>query len=1558
MRNPNDLHRKREPTEADGDSRQRLLKLLLAAEQRKPRQASPMRVARGQWTGPLPASYAQERLWFLDQLGLVGAAYNIPLTLRLSGVLVQEALQRSFVELVRRHESLRTRFAERDGQLLQLIEPSGPFELHLVDLTYLTETQQREGQLQELMRCEQLHRFDLRVGPPLRVVLVRLGASDHALLVTMHHIVSDGWSLGVLMQELSALYAAYAQGKASPLPELTTQYADFALWQRQWLHGDVLKAQLQYWRERLLGVSPQLQLPTDRPRPATESFKGAELRFELPAGLSKSLGELVQREGATLFMVLLAAYQLLLARWSGQQDIVVGSPIAGRRQRETEEVVGLFVNTLALRTEVSADLTLLKLLERVKEVTLGAYAHQDLPFDALVRELRPDRNLSRQPVFQVMLALQNYPEEHLDLTGMSWAWGETESVTAHFDQTLYLKESSRGISGILVYATDLFDRVTIERMVAGWQRLLEAMVRDIQQPISRVSLLTAAERERVLYDFNSTAQIDPRALLVHERFEEQVGLQPDAVAVVYKGQSLTYAEINARANQLARYLRRQGIGPDQLVGLCVERGVDMAVGVLGILKAGGAYVPLDPKHPADRLRYMLSDSAPKMLLIQEHLRVRVPKAAARVVALDRDWEQIAQHLETNLEAGDLRGHHLAYVIYTSGSTGTPKGVMVEHAGLSNYLHWAIRAYAPDSGEGAVVSSPLAFDATVTSFYCPLLSGRAVVLLAEGQELEGLERLLQQPRRWSLVKISPAHLQALGQRLLGARRPCTVGAFVIGGEALSASTVQLWRSIWPAVRLINEYGPTETVVGCSIYDIPMGWSEEVSVPIGHPIANTQIYLLDSHQQPVPIGVTGEIYIGGAGVARGYLNRPELTSERFLADPFGHGPQARMYRSGDLGRWRANGILEYLGRNDEQVKIRGYRIELGEVEVQLGRHAQVKDAVVIVREDLPGEKRLVAYVSKGEQTTLSVAALRAHLKSALPDYMVPSDFVMLEQLPLTPNGKLDRRALPMPQHGACGSQVYQAPEGEVEEALAKLWQDLLHLERIGRHENFFELGGHSLSAMKLVSQVAQRFGVPLSVIGVFQNPTVCQMAQAVQALRTTPGVDLAQSALDGGAALARAPLAFSQLAHWHQYELSRRPAVRQIVSAMRLQGRLDLEALQLSLLEIVRRHQALRTRIVVLEGIPTQEILAAADLDIKVEDFGALPDSLQGAEIRRAIDQQILKPLDVASEPLFAVRLLRIRSDEHVLIVALEHMISDWHSLSILVRELFTAYGQLSQGQAVSLPAIPVQFPHYAAAQRNAVNSWNAQHGAYWAERTAGCQRVRFPEDPFSALATRSGWGVIPIGIGPDLKAQWKEWCRQQKTTLVMGIFTAYVGLVLRWCHATDAIIAYQSDGRPSPAVHNTIGYFSCPLYLRVALRETDRFAELLTRVWQEYCNAQAHADAGYFAAQVPRPEWTRNSAFNWLPHGTAVDLSGPDAALKYSPIPFVHPMAEVMQIDYEPTISLFDTEDGGICAEVWFPLSRFSRTTMERFARSFVGLLEALPRQPDARFVDIPLLENH
>ena len=1036
-------------------------------------------------TGDLPLSFAQQRLWFLNQLG-TGSAYNISWSIRLKGLPNVKALEESLNEIIRRHEALRTTFRSAGGRPVQVIAKNMRSEMPLIDLSGQPKAE-REAEAERLARDEALRRFDLVKGPLFTAALIRLSEEDHILLFAMHHIVSDGWSIAILTRELMVLYEAFSNEDPSPLPELPIQYADFASWQREWLQGEVLEDQLSYWREQLEGV-PVLELLTDRPRPAVQTFVGASQNIALSPTLTEALNDLSQRQGVTLFITLLAAFQTLLFRYTGQEDIVVGSPIANRNRTEVEGLIGFFVNSLAMRTNLSGNPSFLELLERVREVALGAFARQDIPFEKLVEELHPERDISRTPLFQIIFAIQNMPAEALQLPGLTLSPFALERTTARFDIEIYLWVKSEGLSGRVVYNTDLFEDATIARLMGHYETLLESIVSDPDQRISEVQTLTDTERQKLLFDWNDTSSEYPRDVCIHHLFEAQVEQTPEAVAVVFEGERLNYRELEERANRLARHLVTLGVRPGVLVGLCLERSLEMVVGLLGILKAGGAYVPLDPVFPAERLAFMLVDAEVPVLVTQERLREGLPEHRAEVVSLDGHAEHIAAHAADPM-ASAAEAEDLAYVIYTSGSTGQPKGVEIPHRALVNFLTAMQRepGLAPEDVLLAVTT--LSFDIAVLEIFLPLCCGARVVVASRETAVDGeaLAALLSStgatvmqatPTTWRLMVETgwsgDGRLKAL-----------------VGGEAwgwnLAATLLERCSSVW------NMYGPTETTIWSAVRQVQAG-DERVS--ISGPIANTQLYVLDACLQPVPIGVPGELFIGGVGLARGYRKRPELTAERFLADPFE--ADGRLYRTGDRVRYRADGSLEFLGRLDHQVKLRGYRIELGEIEAVLGQHPEVRATAALVREDEPGDKRLVGYIVPAQES-VSASALRRYLQERVPDYMVPAHFVMLDALPVTPNGKVDRRALPAPEGRRPElDAAYQAPRGPLEETLARIWTEVLRTDQVGRDDNFFDLGGHSLLATQMVSRIQRELKVDLRLIDVFRMPTIAELTKGTEGL----------------------------------------------------------------------------------------------------------------------------------------------------------------------------------------------------------------------------------------------------------------------------------------------------------------------------------------------------------------------------------------------------------------------------------------------------------------------------
>ncbi|HZI13113.1 MAG TPA: amino acid adenylation domain-containing protein [Myxococcus sp.] len=1060
-------------------------------------QAPPLLPTRG--SGPRPLSFAQQRLWFIDQLEPGNAFYNIPLSVRLDGTLDVAVLQRCFTEVLRRHESLRTSFRDTGAGAEQVISPPVELALAAVDLTALPEAE-REAEARRQAREEALRPFDLRRGPMIRTRLLKLSEQRHVLLLAMHHIASDGWSMSILVREIAALYAALSQGQPSPLPELPLQYADYAVWQREWLQGEALESELSWWRQQLAGAPPLLELPTDRPRPPTRSYRGALHLSHMPRDVMESARALGQREGSTLFMVLLASFQALLTRYSGQDDIVVGTDIANRNHAGTEDLIGFFINQLVMRGDLSADPSFRQLLARTRETALSVYAHQDLPFEELVKALNPERSLAHAPVFQVKLILQNMPGASLELNGLSLQAVPTEPEAAKLDITLSVTETDQGLACAWMYSTDLFDAATIARMAGHWQRLLSGACASPEQRVSRLPLLSEEERRQLVLAWNDTQEELPQAC-VHQHFEAHAAQAPDALAVVCGEEQLTYGELNQRANQLAWHLRMLGVEPETRVGLLLERSTEAIVGMLGILKAGAAYVPLDPAatQAADRMAFMLQDAGALLVVTDEALADELPSLGLMMVCVDSDADAIATQPTHNPDVA-VAPEHLVYVIYTSGSTGRPKGVAIEHRQLDHYVRGvSARLKLPERASLASVST-LAADLGNTALFPALCRGGALHLITREQATDA--RLLAEQLSGHPVeglKIVPSHLRALLSasepgRLLPRQR------LVLGGDTSDWALVEAVHAHAPECTVFNHYGPTETTVGVLTHEVARGDEQarrSATVPLGRPLPNTEVYVLDAHLQPVPRGVAGELYIGGLGVGRGYLGHPALTAERFVPDPFGPRPGGRLYRTGDRVRQLDTGAIEFLGRVDFQLKIRGFRVELGEVEAALKQHPSVQAAVVLAREDTPGDKRLVAYAVPREGRALEPDALRALLVEQLPEYMVPAAIVPLEALPLTPNGKVDRRALPAPEGASRAlDRGYVAPRDELEARLVALWEELLGVQPVGVRSNFFDLGGHSLLAVTLMGRIWSSMGRQLPVAALFQSPTVEHLAQLLR------------------------------------------------------------------------------------------------------------------------------------------------------------------------------------------------------------------------------------------------------------------------------------------------------------------------------------------------------------------------------------------------------------------------------------------------------------------------------
>ncbi|MBN3876528.1 MAG: non-ribosomal peptide synthetase [Nostoc sp.] len=1516
----------------------------------------------------LPLSFAQERLWLLNQLEPDNPSYNEQAALKLHGKLNVVALEQSLNKITDRHEALRTNFRTINEQPVQVITDSLNLNVAIVDLSELPESE-REIACQQLATTEANRPFDLASSPLIRASVVKLTEVEHALVLTIHHIVVDGWSIGVLMHELATIYSAICNNLSPQLPELPIQYADFAIWQRQWLQSEVLQTQLDYWKQLLKNAPTLLELPTDRPRPAIQTFRGEIQYGEFSVELSEAIANFTRQEGATLFMTLFAAYVTLLYRYTDSDDIVVGTPIANRDRLELEGLIGFFVNTLVLRTDLSDNPSFQQLLSRVRQLTLQAYAHPDLPFEELVKALQPQRDLSHTPLFQVMFVLQNAPISEVELAGLTISSLPAQSATAKFDLTLSMQNTATGLVSVWQYNADLFDASTIERMRGHFQTLLEGIVANPQEQISQLPLLTEIEQQQLLLKWNDTGVDYPQDKCIHQLFEEQVERTPDAVAVVYENQHLTYHELNCRANQLAHYLKSLGVKADMLVGICVERSLEMVVGLLGILKAGGAYLPLASDYPSERLRLMLEDAQVSVLLTQQKLFDRLPEHTAQRVCLDADWQLISQLSQDNL-IPEIQAANLAYVIYTSGSTGQPKGVLIAHQGLLNLVFWHQRTFKITTLDKTTQLAGTAFDAAVWELWPYLTAGASIYLVKPEILLSPVD--LQD---WlESKKITISFLPTpMAEQLFSLEWPesTTLRTILTGGDKLHR-----YPSGLLPFQVVNNYGPTEnTVVTTSGLVVSNGRDNNISPPIGRPIANVEIYILDSYLQPVPIGVPGELHIGGAGLAKGYLNRPELTQEKFIPNPFeeagGRRQEAegsKLYKTGDLVRYLNDGNIEYLGRIDYQVKIRGFRIELSEIEAVLSQHSDVQLSCVIAREDTPGDKRLVAYVVAHQDCKPAISELRQFLKTKLPEYMVPSAFVILESLPVTPNGKVDRRALPKPDLDTTLLEKYVAPRTPIEEMLALLWAQVLNLELVGIYDNFFELGGHSLLATQLVSRIRNIFKVELPLRELFARSTVAELAQSIGQLQQQ-NLELSTPPIAQRAENAQLLLSYAQQRLWFLDQFEPNSDLYNIPLALRLVGTLNQVALEQSLHEIIARHEALRTNFVTVNGQPTQIIQTQTNWTVSVVGLKHLSTTEQEIATQQLARQQAIEPFDLANQALVRATLLVLSETEHVLSVCMHHIVSDAWSMGVFFQELAALYNAYSQAQpslrdatgsllprrGTPLAPLPIQYADFALWQRQWLQGGVLQSQlSYWQQQLKDAPALlSLPTDrPRPAVQTFAG-AHQEFALSQPLTQGLIQLSQKQGVTLFMTLLAAYDALLYRYTGTEDILVGSPIANRDRSEIEGLIGFFVNTLVLRTNLAGNPSFSELLTRVREMAMEAYTYQNLPFemlVEALQPQRDLSHTPLFQVMFALQNVPLSGVElAGLSVTPL-----MPESTSAKFDITLLMQNTADGLV--GVWeYNTDLFDAGTIERMTGHFVTLLEGIIANPEQQISQLPLL---
>ena len=1496
--------------------------------------------------GTAPLSFAQQRLWFLDQLVPGNAFYNEHTTIPMPPLLSVAVLEKALNEIIRRHEALRTTFESVCGEPRQVIAPVLQLTLPVIDLRHLPQ-RTRAGEALRLATEQAKRPFDLARGPLIRGSLLRTNEESYLFSLTMHHIIGDGWSMDVFYRELTVLYEAFSAGQPSPLSELPIQYADFAAWQRQYLTGEVLERQLAYWRRQLADL-PALHLLTDHQRPAVQSFRGASSPFTIGRRVQAALQTLCQREVATPFMVLLTAFQVLLSRYTGQDDIVVGSPIANRNRAELESLIGFFVNMLVVRTNLSEELTFREALQRVREVCLGAYAHQDLPFEKLVEELQPERDSSRNPLFQVIFQFFNLPgtyvrqEEPEEPTAEPSAVSlDVENTTAKFDLRLDLWDTDEGIGGQVEYCRDLFEVATIERMVTHYHTLLESIVDNPDQLISELRLLTEAERRQLLVEWNRTDTDYPREECIQQLFEAQVERRGDAVAVVFGGQELSYKELNRRANQVAHHLRSLGVGPEVMVGVCMERAVEMVVGVLGVLKAGGAYVPLDPQYPKERLSFMIKDAGVQVLLTQQRLRAAA-EVGARVICLDTDWEVISRESEENPTSG-VTADNLAYVIYTSGSTGQPKGLGAIHRGVVRLVKQT--NYADLNEEEVFLQlAPLTFDASTFELWGALLNGaRLVISPPQALSLEELGEALRHYQVTTLwLTAGLFHQMVEGQP----EKLAPLGQLLAGGDVLSVPHVErALQALGERGRLINGYGPTENTTFTCCFSMTNKSEVGASVPIGRPVANTCVYVLDRYMQPVPIGVPGELYVGGDGLARGYLHHPELTAEKFVPHPFSQQAGARLYKTGDVVRYLADGNIEFLGRMDHQVKVRGYRIELEEVKAVLSQHAAVGEAVVVARGNGVGEKRLVAYVVAHAQQSPTISDLHRFMKQKLPEYMIPSAFVMLDALPLTLNGKVDHQALPDPDSARPElEEAYTPPGTPAEELLAQIWAEVLGLKRVGIHDNFFELGGDSILTIQITSRSNQA-GLQLTAMQIFQYQTVAELAAVAG---TAPSVQAQQGLVLGDVPLTPVQHWFFEqnLAHQHHFNQS---------ILIEVPPSWDSSLLKKALEKLLAHHDALRFRYRYDESV-WQQFHAGTDETVPFSqvDLSAKSEAKQKAAMKR-VTAEMQASLNLSEGPILRATLFELGGARaNRLFIVIHHLAVDAVSWRILAEDLQTTCDQLTVGETVQLKPKTTSFKRWAErlvehAQSAAVR----QELPYWRNLSHSDGVLSLPTDFVGSDNTAATTDEVLISLSKEeTRTLLQDVPAAYHTQINDVLLTALVQTFSKWTGAQSLLLNLEGHGREPISddldVSRTVGWFTTISPVLLDIGKASGPGEALKAI-KEQIRSIPSRGIGYgllrylsgepeIAAQLqalPHPEVSFNYLGQFGQSGS--ESSSQSRAAYESGGPMRDPRGirtHVLEID--------GSVDGDQMYFVWTYSKNFHRrTTIEPLARSFKDALREL-----------------
>jgi amino acid adenylation domain-containing protein len=1491
-----------------------------------------------------PLSHLQRRLWFLDQLEGGSPLYNMHAAFRVRGSLDRGALAASFDEMARRHETLRIRFETVGGEPVQRVGPAARVAVEFVDLAGEPEEGERR------VRAEAGQPFDLARGPLLRVLLVRLGDTEHLISVAFHHIVADGWSIGVFIGEVAALYEAFVQGRPSPLPAPLLQYADYAAWQLTALTDEVLAAQVAYWQQALAGAPELLELPADRPRPAVRSTHGAAVDVLLTPELTAGLHRLAAAGSSTLYMVLLAGFHALLARLSGQDDVLVGSPTAGRDLVETEGVIGPFVNTVVRRARFHGDPSFSHLLAEGRGDVLAADPHAGLPFDKLVEALAPERSPSHTPIFQTWLVLHNVPMPTLELPGITLSPLAAHGGTAKFDLTLEVAESAGEVRGAFEHSLDLFDSVSVERWARHLAILLHGATVDGEVPVSALPLLSEGEVHQLLAEWRSESTAPEAAAGL---FAAPAGATDVAVRLGWE--ELTHEELAGRSRQLARVLRSRGVGPEVAVGLCVERSIDMIVGLLGILEAGGVAVPLDPKYPAERLEMMLEDSGAGLLLTQQGLLFDLPPAfmALDLFCFDTDGDSLEEASREPLEA-DFLEESLAYLIFTSGSAGRPKAVGVSRGALAAHLAVVKEAFGLNRGDRVLQFASLSFDVALEQVLTALQAGATLFL--RGEEVWSAQELDRQILDHGLTVANlPTGFWQQWLHETDGVAASSLRLMIAGGDAMSPGSVRRWLDLPVPPRLLNAYGPTEGVITASLSDVPPH-DPGAALPIGSALPGRRLYVLDRSGQPAPTGVAGELCLSGPLLARGYVKRPDLTAASFVPDRFAARAGARMYRTGDLVRRLPGGNLEFLGRVDRQVKVRGFRIELGEIEEALRRHPDLRDAVAVVHGGGSEEKRIVAYAVPADPgAPPSSDELRAFLAERLPPYMLPAVFVPLAELPLTGNGKLDRRALPDPDaERAEQAGGYVAPRTPLEAAMAGIWSEVMGLATVSIHDDFFELGGHSLLGTLVISRVIETFQVELPLQSLFANPTVASFTTRVEA-ELAGAKDLAPP-IEPTPREGDLPLSYAQQRLWILEQMEPGTSVYIIPAAVRLSGPLDADALERAVNEVVRRHEVLRTTFALVDDRPVQVIAPELTVPMQRADLADLPAAEREQRLLDWATAEARQPFDLAQGPLLRLRLLRTAAEEHLLLLTLHHIVADGWSLGILLREVAELYPTLARGESPALPPLAVQYADFAVWQRQWLQGEELERQlAYWRRQLDG--ELPGLELPFARPRPErpSHQGTFRrFEIDSELAAELRALSQREGVTLFMTLMAAFQTLLYRLSGQEDFTIGAGIANRNHPRTEDLIGFFVNTLVLRADLTGNPSFRDLAERVRTAALGAYAHQDLPFerlVEELRPGRELARSPLFQVM----FLFQNAPMPSLRVGDLDLAPVRLDLGTSHFDLTLELQE-EGEGMSGTVEYSSERFDAAAIEAFVQHFLALLRELAIAPDLPVLALPLSE--